>query len=194
MEITTELIKSLRDKTGVSVMQCKKALEEASGDMEKAVIILMKKSSEVSLKKTDRTLGAGVIEAYVHGTKGVGSLVELMCETDFVSGNEDFKKLAYDIAMHVTASNPQFLKKDDISEDDMVKAREVFEKEVSGKPEDLKEKILSGKLDSYFSERILLEQSFIKNPEVTIKGLIEQAIQKFGEKVEITRFSRFSIK
>ncbi len=194
MEITTELIKSLRDKTGVSVMQCKKALEEASGDFDKAIIILMKKSSEISLKKSDRTLGAGVVEAYIHSTKSVGAMVELMCETDFVSGNEDFKKLAYDIAMHITASNPEFLKKEDIGESDMLKAKEVFAKEVEGKPEDLKEKILSGKLDSYFNERILLEQKFIKNPELTIKDLITQAVQKFGEKTEITRFSRFSIK
>jgi elongation factor Ts len=194
MEITIDLIKSLRDKTGVSVMQCKKALEEASGDMDKAIIILMKKSSEISVKKGDRTLGAGAVGAYIHGTGNVGALVEVMCETDFVSSNEDFKKLAYDVAMHVTASNPEFLKKEDISESDMAKAREVFEKEVLDKPKDLQDKILAGKLDSYFNERILLEQHFIKNPDITIKGLVEQAVQKFGEKVEITRFSRFSVK
>lgn len=194
MEITTELIKSLRDKTGVSVMQCKKALEEAGGDLEKATIILLKRSAEAALKKGDRTLGAGVVESYVHNTKNVGALVELMCETDFVSGNAEFKQLAYDIAMHVAAANPEYLKTEEIDEASKAKASEVFAEEVAGKPADLKEKILQGKLDSYFSDKVLLEQTFIKNGDVKIKNLIEQATQKFGEKVEITRFVRFSIK
>ena len=194
MEITTELIKTLRDKTGVSVMQCKKALEEAGGDIDKATIILQKRSAEAALKKSDRELGAGVIESYVHSTKAVGAMVELMCETDFVSGNEDFKKLAYDIAMHIAAANPQYLKKEDISEESKAKALEVFTPEVEGKPEELKEKILSGKLDAFFSEQVLLEQTFIKNGDLTIKNLIEQGTQKFGEKIEITRFVRFSVK
>ena len=194
MDITTDLIKSLRDKTGVSVMQCKKALEEAKGDFEKAVIILLNKSKEASLKKGDRTLGAGVVEAYIHSNKSVGAMVELMCETDFVSNNEEFKKIAYDIAMHITASNPEFLKKEDIKETDLEKAKEVFIDEIKDKPVDLQEKILQGKLDAYFNEKILLEQQFIKNPELKIKNLVEQAVQKFGEKTEITRFIRFSIK
>lgn len=193
MEITTELIKSLRDKTGVSVMQCKKALEEAKGDMEKATIILLKRSSEAALKKGDRTLGSGIVEAYIHSNKTVGAIVELMCETDFVSNNEEFKKMAYDIAMHVAASNPDFIKAEDIKEEDKVKAKEVFAEEVKGKPADLQEKILSGKLDSYFNEKVLLEQPFIKNPEISIKNLLEQGVQKFGEKIEITRFQRFGI-
>jgi len=194
MEITTELIKSLRDKTGVSVMQCKKALEEAGGDMDKAIIILQKRSAEAALKKSDRELGAGVVESYVHSTKAVGAMVELMCETDFVSGNEEFKKLAYDIAMHVAAANPQYLKKEDIGEESKAKALEVFTPEVAGKPEELKEKILSGKLDAFFAEQVLLEQAFIKNGDLTIKNLLEQGSQKFGEKIEITRFVRFSVK
>jgi len=194
MEITTELIKTLRDKTGVSVMQCKKALEEAGGDIDKATIILQKRSAEAALKKSDRELGAGVVESYVHSTKTVGAMVELMCETDFVSGNEDFKKLAYDIAMHIAATNPQYLKKEDISEESKAKALEVFTPEVEGKPEELKEKILSGKLDAFFGEQVLLEQAFIKNGDLTIKNLIEQGTQKFGEKIEITRFVRFSVK
>lgn len=194
MEITTELIKTLRDKTGVSVMQCKKALEEAGGDIDKATIILQKRSAEAALKKSDRELGAGVIESYVHSTKAVGAMVELMCETDFVSGNEEFKKLAYDIAMHIAATNPQYLKKEDISEESKAKALEVFTPEVEGKPEELKEKILSGKLDAFFGEQVLLEQAFIKNGDLTIKNLIEQGSQKFGEKIEITRFVRFSTK
>lgn len=194
MEITTELIKSLRDKTGVSVMQCKKALEEANGDFDKAIIILTKKSKEIALKKSDRVLGSGAVESYIHSTGSVGAMVELLCETDFVSNNEEFKKLAKDISMHITATNPEFLRKEDISEADKVKATEVFKEEVKDKPADLQAKILEGKLDAYFNEKVLLEQKFIKNEDFTISGLVEQAIQKFGEKIEIGRFARFSVK
>ncbi len=194
MEITTELIKQLRDKTGVSIMQCKKALEEAGGDMDKATVILLKKSAEAAVKKGDRELGAGVVESYIHNTKSVGTLVELCCETDFVSNNEEFMKLAKDIAMHIAASNPEFLKSDDISDDVKATVREVLIKEVEGKPEEMKEKILAGKMDAYFAERVLLSQAFIKNPDLTIQNLIDQAIQKFGEKVVVSRFVRYAIK
>lgn len=191
--ITTEQIKELRDRTGVSVMQCKKALEEAKGDPEKALIILQKKSGEIAAKKADRTFAAGVIQSYIHSTGRVGAMVELVCETDFVSNNEEFKNLARDIAMHIAASNPAFLKKEDINENARKKAEEVFAEEVKDKPENMKEKILQGKLDAYFAERILIDQPFIKNPEVKISSLIETAMQKFGEKIEIARFSRFGV-
>lgn len=191
MVITTEQVKELRDKTNISVMQCKKALEEAGGDMEKAIILLQKKGAEIAAKKGDRTLGASAIAAYVHSSGSVGAMVQLACETDFVSKNDDFKALAYDIAMHVAAQRPQYLKVSDISEDSVAKAKEVFLPEVEGRPEDLKEKILQGKLDSYFKEQVLMEQEFIKNPELTIAKLLETAIQKFGEKTEIVRFVRF---
>jgi elongation factor Ts len=193
MSISTEVIKQLRDATGVSIMQCKKALEEVDGDIEKAKVILQKYSKAAADKKTDRTLGAGAVASYIHQGGKVGSLVELMCETDFVAKNEEFQALARDIAMHVAALAPQFLKKEDINEDDMVAAKEVYKEEVEGKPEDLKEKILQGKLDAYFNEKTLLEQSFIKNPEKTIRIMLDEAIQKFGEKVEVTRFTRYSI-
>ncbi len=193
MEITTELVKQLRDKTGISIMQCKKALEEVGGDMEKAVMLLQKKSADAASKKSDRTLGAGVVSSYIHSTGAVGTLVELLCETDFVANNEEFKALARDIAMHATATNPQFLKMEDIDAHAMDLAKEMFAKEVEGKPEEMKAKILEGKLASYWSERILLEQSFIKDPEVTIRGLLERAVQKFGEKMELSRFTRYSV-
>ncbi|OHA42776.1 MAG: elongation factor Ts [Candidatus Taylorbacteria bacterium RIFCSPLOWO2_12_FULL_43_20] len=191
--ITTLQIKELRDETGISVMQCKKALEEAGGDKEKALIILRKKSGEAAMKKSDRALGAGVISSYIHGKGTIGAMVELSCETDFVANNDEFKALAYDIAMHVAATNPEFLKYDDIGANAMEKAKEVFEKELAGKPESMREKIMEGKLKSYFSERVLINQPFIKNPDATIGSLVESAIQKFGEKMEITRFVRFSI-
>lgn len=192
-EITTEQIKSLRDATGISVMQCKKALEEAGGDSEKALIILRKKGGDIALKKADRTLGAGVVAAYIHGNGSVGAMVELSSETDFVAKNEAFKALAYDIAMHVAALNPLYLKTEDVAESEKVKAREVFAKEVEGKPVAIQDKIMQGKLAAYFGEKTLLEQSFIKNPELTIKGLIDSGIQKFGEKIEVARFTRFNV-
>lgn len=190
---TTDVIKELREKTGVSVMQCKKALDEANGDMAKAIVILQKKGADSSAKKADRTLGAGVIQAYVHNTGNVGVLIEVACETDFVAKNPDFKAMAYDIAMHIAASNPEFLKREDITEEAKKVAAEVFAKEVEGKKEEMKAKILEGKLSAYFGERVLLEQQFIKNPEVTIAGMISLAVQKFGEKIEIIRFTRLTV-
>jgi len=193
--ITTDQIKSLRDETGVSVMQCKQALEEAEGDKEKALIILRKKSSSIASKKADRNLKAGTVASYIHAGGTVGSMVELLCETDFVAKNEEFQKLAYDIAMHIAAANPEYLKVDDITEEDKQKAREVFEKEISesDKSDEIKDKILQGKLDAHFKEKALLDQPFIKNPDITIGGLVEQAVQKFGEKSEVGKFTRFAI-
>jgi elongation factor Ts len=193
MEIATELIKELRDKTGVSVMQCRKALEESKGDVEKAVLILRKKSGEAAAKKSDRTFGAGSVASYVHSNGSVGAMVELVSETDFVSGNEDFKKIAYDIAMHITAANPQFLRKEDINDEEKNRLIELFKEEAKDKPANLQEKIVEGKLNAYIAERTLLDQPFIKNPEVTIENLIQGAVQKFGEKIEIARFVRFGV-
>lgn len=193
IEITTEMIKSLRDKTNISVMQCKKALEEAQGDVEKALVFLKKKGAEIAAKKSDRELGAGCVAAYIHSNGSVGAMVELASETDFVSNNADFKALAYDIAMHISAQNPQYLRKEEITDEAKAKALEVFQAEVEGKPENLKAQILQGKLDAYFKDSVLLEQDFIKNPEVTIGQLIENAIQKFGEKVEVVRYVRMCV-
>ncbi len=191
--IATEQIKELREQTGISIMQCKKALEEAGGDMEKAIVILRKKSGDLSVKKGSRTFHAGTIQAYVHSNGTVGTMVELDCESDFVANNDEFKALARDIAMHATATNPKFLKKDDIMEADKKAAREVFEAEVKGKPEAVRNTILEGKLNAYFGEMVLLDQPFIKNNEVTIQGLIDQAGQKFGEKIGVGRFIRFKV-
>lgn len=148
--VTAQQIKELRDKTGVSMSSCKKALEEAGGNIEKALSVLQRESAKSAEKKANRTLGAGVVEAYIHNNKKTGVLIELMCESDFVSGNEDFRTLAKDISMHIVASNPS----------------------------DLNE---------------LSSQSYIKNPAITIKELVNQAIQKFGEKIEISKFSRYSL-
>lgn len=190
--VTTETIKELRDMTGLSVMECKKALEETDGDKEKALVVLRKKSSAAAEKKADRSLGAGVVQAYIHGSKDVGAMVKLHCETDFVAKNEEFIALAYDIAMHAAATNPSFVSRDDVKEEDVATAREVFEKEAAGKPEDKRAQIVEGKLNSYMKEKVLLEQEFIKDTSVTLQGLIEQATQKFGERVVLSECVRFS--
>ena len=194
MEIKQSQLKELRDKTGISVMQCKKALEEAQGDMDKAVIILKKKRSEAADKKSDRELGAGAVGVYVHNTNEVAATVLLACETDFVSKNEEFITLAREIAMHVAATNPKVISTEELPADAIEKAKEVFAPELEGKPEEMKAKIMEGKLASYFKEQVLLEQDFVKNPEQTISEMVSGAIQKFGENVSIAQISRVSVK
>lgn len=192
-EITVESIKELRDQTGISIMQCKKALEEAGGDPDKALVILRNKSGELAAKKSDRIFHSGTIQAYIHSNGTVGTIVELLCESDFVSNTDEFKNLARDIAMHATATNPRFLSDADITEADKQTAADVFAKEVAGKPEAIKAKILEGKMSAYFSEMVLMNQPFIKNPEMTIQTLINNAVQKFGEKMAVGRFKRFKV-
>ena len=191
-------IKELRELTGISVMQCKAALEEAGGDMEKAKVLLRKKGSDVAAKKSERGLGAGVVESYIHNTKQVGAIVVLSCETDFVAKNEEFVALARNIAMQVAATAPQFARRENVTEEDTKAAEEVFQKEikeeVGDKPQEMQEKILQGKIDSFLKEKILLEQDYIKDQSLTIKDLIESATQKFGENIAISHFARYSVK
>lgn len=193
--ITIEQVKELRDMTGISVMQCKKALEEAGGDKEKALFLLRKKSGDIAAKKSDRVLGAGVIEAYLHHGHTLGTLVELSCETDFVARNEEFGALARDIAMHISAMNPEYVGEEEVTEEARANVKNMFQKEVSesGKPAGLQAKIMEGKLATYFAEKTLLLQPFVKNSDMTIKQLIDGGIQKFGEKIMVTRFVRFSV-
>lgn len=192
--ISSEQVKELRDTTGISVMQCRKALEDAQGDMEKALTLLKKKGADVAAKKADRTLGAGRIATYVHSSGQTAAMVELSCETDFVSKNEGFYALAYDIAMQIVATNPKYIKAEDITAEEKDKMKEVFMADVDqSKPAEIREKIITGKLDAYFNEQTLMEQPFIKNDELKIKDLISNAVQKFGEKTEVTRFVRYSV-
>lgn len=194
MEITSTQLKELRDKTGISVMQCKKALEEAGGDMDKAIIILKKKRSEAAEKKSDRELGAGAVGVYTHNTNEVAAMVLLSCETDFVSKNEEFVAMARDIAMHVAATSPTFINKSEVPAEILKKAEEVFLSEVADKPAEMQAKIVEGKMAAYFKEQILMEQPFIKNGETTIGEMITGAVQKFGENVIVSRISRVSVK
>jgi elongation factor Ts len=168
MEISLDTVKILRDKTGVSIMQCRKALEEAEGDMDKAEVILKKRSGAAADKKADRDLAAGSIGSYVHD------------------------ELARALAMHIAASNPTFLTSDEIDEDKKAAAMAIFKEEVKDKPAEMQEKILEGKMASYFKDQVLLEQSYIRDESKTIRDLLNEASQKFGERVEISKFARFS--
>ena len=194
MEITTELIKELREMTGgVSIMQCKKALEEAGGDLAKAEVILKKHSAATAEKKAERTLKAGVIGSYVHD-RSIGAMVILSCETDFVAKNPEFEALAREIAMQVTATDPKYLTTDEIPEEAKQAAVSVFEKEIADKPKEMQAKIMEGKLASYFQDQVLLEQPFIKDETKIVRDLINEATQKFGERIEISRFTRVSLR
>ncbi len=191
-KVSTEDVKKLRQETGVSIMQCKKALEEAGGDMEKAKVMLRKISAQVADKKGDRELGAGTIGVYAHPGGNVVGVVVLSCETDFVAKNEEYKQLAYDIAMHVAAMSPEFINRDDVKEEDISAAKEVFKEEIADKPVDIQDKILEGKLNSYLKEKVLTEQPFIKDGDKSVGQLIMEATQKFGERIVITRAERFA--
>lgn len=191
MEISIDVVKQLREATGLSVMQCRKALEEAGGDIEKAEVILRKRSSEAADKKSDREIGAGAVGMYLHD-KAIGAMVLLSSETDFVSKNPEFEALARELAMQVAATNPQYLSSEEIDQSAKDAAMAVFKEEVKDKPADMQEKILAGKMDSYFRDSVLLNQPYIKDESKSIKQLIDEASQKFGERVEISKFARFS--
>ncbi len=191
MDTSMDTLKQLRDKTGVSIMQCKKALEEAGGDMAQAEVILRKRSGAAADKKSDRELAAGAIGTYVHGGE-IGAMVLLSCETDFVARNEEFPALAREIAMQIAATNPQYLTEADIAPEASEAAKTVFMEEVKDKPAEMQEKILEGKMQSYFRDMVLLNQAYIKDEAKTVRDLLTEASQKFGERVEVTKFARFS--
>lgn len=193
--MTIDALKQLRDKTGVSIMLCKKALEEAKGDFDKAMKILERESLKTAAKKIGRETKSGVIDAYIHSNKKVGVLIELRCETDFVAKNELFQKLAHDLAMHIAASNPRFTKKELIPEEIKQEAKKIYEEEASGlnKPKELKEKIIEGKLNTHLDEITLYEQPFVKDQDKKVKEIIEEAILRFGENIEVARFCRFEL-
>ncbi len=187
-------VKKLRDETGVSIMQCKKALEECSGDMEKAKIFLRKKSTADAAKKGDRVFGAVCSASYIHQGGKVGSMVQLVCETDFVSSNPEFIALANDVAVHIAGLSPEFVKEADISDDVKNKYMEAFKEEAAktGKPEAIQGKIAEGKWAEYLAGSVLLNQKFLKDDTKTIQDLINIAIQKFGENITVSKFVRFA--
>ncbi len=193
--ITAQEVKNLRDRTGVSMMQCKKALEESAGDVEKAIKILQKSGSKVADKKCGRGTVEGYIGSYIHSNGKVGVLVEVGCETDFVARNEEFKELAHDLAMHIAASNPKYVSCDEINPEEIKTKKEELLEETKkeNKPENILDKIVEGKAKKHFDEACLLTQVFVKNSEFTVGQLITEKIAKLGENIKVKRFMRFEI-
>lgn len=189
--MTHDLIKELRELTGAGILEIKHALHEADNNKDKAVEILRKKGALKAGKKADRVAKEGLIESYIHPGSRVGVLVEVNCETDFVARTDDFKTLAKDLAIHIAAANPLYVSADQIPGDVIEKEKEIYKEQVKGKPEDVVNKILEGKLAKYFEETCLLQQPFAKNPEIKVKDLVAQAGAKMGENIVVKRFARF---
>ncbi len=189
--MTHDLIKELRELTGAGMMDIKEALTETGNDKDKAVEFLRKKGALKLGKKSDRATKEGMIESYIHPGNRIGALVELNCETDFVARTEDFKHLAKDLALHIAAANPLYISSADVPPEVIEKEKEIYKEQAKGKPEDVINKMLEGKLVKFYEEVCLLEQPYVKNPDVKIKDYIAQAVAKMGENVQVRRFSRF---
>lgn len=188
-------VQILREKTGAGMMDCKKALVETNGDMEKAIDFLRKKGIAAAEKKVGREAKQGSIATYVHGGGKIGVLVEINCETDFVARNESFQSFSRDVAMHIAATAPRFVSRKDVPEDVLNREREIFldQARQSGKPEAVLTKIVDGKIEKFFEENCLLEQAFIKNPDMKIEALLKDTIAKLGENMMISRFVRYEL-
>ena len=195
MDITAGMVKELRERTGAGMMDCKKALLETGGDIEKAIDELRTKGLAKAAKKAGRVASEGVVVSYIHGKGRIGVLVELNCETDFVGNTDEFRQLAYDIAMHVAASNPDYLARENVPVEDLNREREIIKAQAleEGKPEKVIEKMLEGRIDKFFKEHCLLEQAFIKDTDKTIQQLIHESVSKFGENINIRRYNRYEV-
>jgi elongation factor Ts len=193
--IPAQLVKELRDKTGAGFADCRAALIEANGDIEQAVNILRKKGQVAAAKKAQRATSEGLVSSYIHAGGKIGVLVETNCESDFVARTEDFQRLCHDVAMHVAALDPLFLRREEVTQEILDQKRKVYSEEAkaSGKPEPVIEKIVNGKMEKFYEENCLLEQHFIKDEGLTVKELVDQAIAKLGENISIRRFSRFKV-
>ncbi|MFX0559405.1 translation elongation factor Ts [Tepidibacillus infernus] len=195
MEITASMVKELREKTGAGMMDCKKALNEANGDMERAVEILREKGIASAAKKAGRIAAEGMVESYIHGGGRIGVLVEVNCETDFVAKTDEFRSFVRDIAMHIAATNPRYLKREEVPQEDIEKEREILKAQAlnEGKPEKIVEKMVEGRIDKFYKENCLLEQPFVKDPDKTIESLVKEQIAKIGENINIRRFMRYEL-
>jgi elongation factor Ts len=205
MQITSQMVKELRDTTNAGMMDCKKALTETQGDMEKAVDYLRQKGLAVAAKRADRATSEGVVECYIHSNSKLGVLVEVGCETDFVAKTDQFKAFAKDAAMHIAAASPVAVRREDIPEDMIAREREVYVNQIKEenaeavangrkpKPENIIAKVIEGKVDKFLAENCLLEQKFVKNPDVSVQDLLNELVVKMGENISIKRFSRFQL-
>src|SRR5437763_5504067 len=195
VNISAAQVKDLREKTGAPMMDCKHALTEAKGDMEQAVVILRKKGVSVAAKKATRVTSEGAVTSYIHAGGKIGVLVEVNCESDFVARTEDFKELVHDIAMHIAASDPKFIRKEDVTPEAFEREKDIYRAQAAatGKPPQVIEKIVEGKMGKFYEEVCLYEQPFIKDQTVSISPIIATKIGKLGENISLRRFARFKV-
>jgi elongation factor Ts len=194
-EITASMVKELREKSGAPMMDCKKALTEANGDLEQAIVVLRKRGMATAAKKAARTTSEGVVTSYIHAGGKIGVLLEVNCESDFVARTTEFQGLVHDIAMHIAAVDPRYVRKEDVTASDMAREKEIYlaQAVASGKPANIAEKMVEGKMGKFYEEVCLLEQPFIKEQSVTISQLIATVIGKLGENISVRRFARFKV-
>ncbi len=194
-KISADMVKQLREKTGAGIMDCKEALGECGADMDKSVEYLRKKGLATAAKRAGRELSEGLVHAYIHTGGKLGVLVEVNCETDFVAKNEDFADLAKNIAMHIAASSPLGIRPEDVPPEVVEKEKEIYKAQAleSGKPENVVDKIVEGKLAKFFKESCLMNQPYVRNPDITVADLLNEAIAKIGENITVRRFTRYQI-
>ena len=195
MEITTAMVKELRDRTQAGMMDCKKALIETKGDIEKAIEYLREKGLSQAAKKAGRVASEGMVDSYIHMGGKIGVLVEVNCETDFVAKTDTFKSLVHDVALQIAAANPLFVSKEEVPQENLNKEREILRAQAlnEGKPEKIVERMVEGRIEKYYKEVCLLEQPFVKNPDITVNTLVNEATLASGEKIAVRRFVRFEL-
>ena len=195
MQIPAQLVKELRERTGAGFSDCRAALVEAAGDLEKAISILRKKGQAAAAKKAQREASEGLVGSYIHAGGKIGVLVEMNCESDFVARTEAFQQLSHDVAMHIAALDPRYVRREDVTAEMLEKERDIYKAQAlaTGKPENVVDKIVNGKMEKFYEENCLYEQHYIKDESVTIQEMISQAISKLGENISIRRFARFKV-
>ena len=195
MQVTAQMVKELRERTGAPMMDCKNALTEAQGDIEKAIDVLRKKGMASAAKKAGRTTAEGAVVSYIHAGGKIGVLVEVNCETDFVARTDDFQALAKDLALHIAAAEPRFVGREEVTPEVLDRERAIYRDQAaaSGKPANVVERIVEGKMEKFYGEAVLMEQAFVKDPDLKISDLIAQKIGKLGENIRVGRFARFKL-
>jgi elongation factor Ts len=195
MQVTSQMVKELRERTGAPMMDCKRALVESEGDLDKAIDLLRKQGMATAAKKAGRHAGEGIVGSYIHAGGKIGVLVEINCETDFVARTDDFQELVKDVAMHVAAADPRFVTRDEVTEEVLAQEREIYKEQAlaSGKPENIVDRIVDGKMEKFYAENVLLEQPYIKDPDQTVEQMVAAKIGKLGENIQVRRFARFQV-
>jgi len=195
MQVSAQMVKELRDRTGAGMMDCKAALSEAKGDLESAIDLLRKKGLAAAAKKSGRVAADGLVSAYIHAGGKLGVLIEVNCETDFVARTEEFQELVKDLAMHVAAAEPRYVRREEVEAGVLEREKAIYREQAqaSGKPANVIEKIIDGKVEKYFAEICLLEQAFVKNPDQTVAQLVQEKVARIGENIQIRRFARFKL-